>query len=379
MSRITNNSHDGSIGGDNGSNKNKNLLNTWFPTTLNPVIFSAPMYGTATGALAAEVSKAGGFGFIPAGYDYSPSSPQLSVMSQELDTARSILGLSGEELPVGVGFLLCHSSVSYLIETTIPVLNQHRPQAVWLFAPRDKDLASGLIKRIVEALRGEGYKVFFQVGTVASARQALGDGADVVVAQGADAGGHQFVGGAGLVGLVPEVLEMVETEFGEEKRRKEGRERVVVVAAGGVVEGRGMAGALALGAEGVAMGTRFIMAKEANTPECRRKLIAETVDGGPATFKHPVMDQIQATGIWPSVFDGRAIVNTAIQDFQNGVSLEENITLCKEARAVGDVSREFTWAGTGVGLVKDVQPAGDIVKEVREGAIARIKRLQNLL
>lgn len=79
----------------------------------------------------------------------------------------------------------------------------------------------------------------YQVGTVASARQAVRDGADIVVAQGVDAGGHQFASGAGIVSLVPEVVEMVEREF-------PGRE-VVVIAAGGISDGRGVAGALALG------------------------------------------------------------------------------------------------------------------------------------
>lgn len=80
--------------------------------------------------------------------------------------------------------------------------------------------------------------IFFQVGTVAAARQAVRDGADAVVCQGVDAGGHQFVGGAGVVSLVVEVGDMLEAKGGRE---------VVVVAAGGIVDGRGVAAALALG------------------------------------------------------------------------------------------------------------------------------------
>jgi nitronate monooxygenase len=121
----------------------------------------------------------------------------------------------------------------------LPILHTHRPRAVWLFAPRPEDVADGTIATIVGALREMGVVVMFQVGTVASARQAVRDGAEVLVVQGADAGGHGFVGGAGVVSLVPEVVDMV----GEEGRAGE----VVVVAAGGVADGRGVAAGLALG------------------------------------------------------------------------------------------------------------------------------------
>ena len=83
--------------------------------------------------------------------------------------------------------------------------------------------------------------VFFQVGTVKDARKAVEDGADVIVAQGIDAGGHQLAQGSGIVSLVPEVVDMIEKEF-----KPKGRE-VVVVAAGGVADGRGVASALGLG------------------------------------------------------------------------------------------------------------------------------------
>jgi len=78
-----------------------------------------------------------------------------------------------------------------------------------------------------------------QVGTVGAARQAVKDGADVVVAQGVDAGGHQFASGAGVISLVPEVRTMLDTEFPDRD--------VALVAAGGIVDGRGVAAALTLG------------------------------------------------------------------------------------------------------------------------------------
>ncbi|GAB1316255.1 hypothetical protein MFIFM68171_06465 [Madurella fahalii] len=353
-------------------------LNKLFPHTQNPVIISAPMLGTSNGALAAEVSKAGGLGIIPGGYDFSSSS-QLTALSTELYTARTLLSpylpsaSAAPTIPVGVGFILGHPSLStHFLDAALPVLRAHRPAAVWLFAPRQEDVESGVIRRVVAALRAEGFIVLFQVGTVASARRAVEDGADVLIVQGVDAGGHQFAwGGAGVVSLVPEVVDMLEGLEGG--RGKE----VAVVAAGGLVDGRGVAAAMALGAEGVVMGTRFIAAEEAWSAGWLRKIILETADGGPSTVKTTVLDDIQGTPIWPSVYDGRAVIGKSWQDHAAGMSLDENIRLYKEAAEAGDVSRKIIWAGTGVGLVKEVRPAGDIVKEAREAAIQTLRKLQS--
>lgn len=181
----------------------------------------------------------------------------MTALAKELTTARTLLlpasaasaappGPSrSSPLPVGVGFILAHpSAASHFLASALPVLREHRPAAVWLFAPRPEDLVSGSVADIVAALRGEGFTVAFQVGSVAAARQAARDGADVLVVQGADAGGHQSAfecGGAGVVSLVPEVVDMLEAEFPAAPRE------VAVVAAGGIVEGRGVAAALALG------------------------------------------------------------------------------------------------------------------------------------
>lgn len=122
------------------------------------------------------------------------------------------------------------------------------PQAVWLFAPDPAaavSAASGQQRAhadIIEACHDRGIKVFVQVGNVAAAREALQDGADVLVAQGVDAGGHQFVAGAGIVSLVPEVKAMV-----AEEGKAVGNREVVVVAAGGIADGSAVVGAIALG------------------------------------------------------------------------------------------------------------------------------------
>ncbi|KAK0666344.1 putative 2-nitropropane dioxygenase [Cercophora samala] len=335
-----------------------------FPNTQNPVVFSAPMLGTANGTLAAEVSKAGGFGFIPAGFNFDPASSSggpdhLGQLSKELAIARKLLDLEQATLtavPVGVGFILCHeSTASHFVETAIPLLQEHSPQAVWLFAPRPEDVEAGVIKEIIEKLHDNGFVVFYQVGTVKAVKEAVRDGADVIVAQGTDAGGHQFVRGAGTMSFLREVVEVVRGE-----NERSGRE-VSVVGAGGIVDGRG-----------------FILAQEATTPAYKQELIAKTTDGASSTFKHTVMDDIQGTTIWPKIYDGRAIVGDSVEDHINGVPTEENIRLFKEAAEKGETNRMITWAGSAVGLVNKIQPAGEIVKEVREEALHRIRELQTL-
>lgn len=112
------------------------------------------------------------------------------------------------------------------------------PQAVWLFAP-DPAAPHRAHPDIVDACHDHGFKVFVQVGTVAAAREAARDGADVIVAQGVDAGGHQFAAGAGVVSLVPEIRVMLDDEF-------MGKD-IALVAAGGIAHENAVVAAIALG------------------------------------------------------------------------------------------------------------------------------------
>ncbi|KAI6390674.1 hypothetical protein MCOR23_009431 [Pyricularia oryzae] len=320
------------------------LLKKWFPHTEAPVIISAPMLGIATGTLAAQVTKAGGLGMVPGGYDVTPGSTQLAELDAELSTVRQVLGLqtSSDPLPVGIGFICCHEIVDKHFggRGLADLVAKHRPAAVWLFAPEPDAGYEKLVRAARDAAAAAGYevKVFAQVGTVADARRAVAAGVDVVVAQGVDAGGHQFAVGSGIVGLVPEVRDMVDDEF-------PGKE-VAVVAAGGIADGRGVAAALALGAEGAVMGTRFLVADEAKTADWQRKMVLETRDGGLNTNKSVFHDQLRGTdSLWPPFYDGRAIVTDSYRDHRVGVSLEENKKRFNQAKESGDnSSRGVVWS-----------------------------------
>ncbi|KAL8357978.1 hypothetical protein RB598_002660 [Gaeumannomyces tritici] len=370
-----------------------NPLQKWFPNTEAPLIISAPMLGFANGTLAAEVSKAGGLGMVPGGYDFAPGSDQMSKLDAELGTARAALGLGANDgpAPVGVGFILTRAAAGAekdFANAVAAVVARRQPAAVWLFAPpppddnNDDNAAEGAVgqaglikavRRAAAAAAKAAYDVcvFVQVGTVAAARRAAREGADVIVAQGVDAGGHQFAVGSGVVGLVPEVRDMLDAEFA-------GR-RIGLVAAGGIADGRGVAAALALGADGAVLGTRFLVSNEASTPEWQRKLYLETKDGGLTTNKSDFHDQVRGTiDIWPAFYDGRAIISQSYRDHLAGVSGEEVISRYDAAGATGDKSRMVSWAGSAIGLVNEALPAGEIVVKVREQARSRLRTLQPL-
>lgn len=154
-----------------------------------------------------------------------------------------------------------------------------------------------MIKSIGPVGQEWGLKLVVQVGSVAAARQAARDGADIIVAQGTDAGGHQWASGAGIISLVPEISDMLKDEFADRE--------IGLWAAGGIADGRGVAAALALGAEGAVLGTRvssrrldgmrpdystdariqYMVATESLAQDFKRQAIIATTDGGANTVK----------------------------------------------------------------------------------------------
>ncbi|KAL6921867.1 hypothetical protein FSST1_005893 [Fusarium sambucinum] len=330
-----------------------------FPWATSPLISNAPMLGIATPRMAAEVTKAGGLGFLPCMAFIEPDSEHVNRLADHFDEVRALLGAdhsSDSTLLVGASFITSHSSISYFEETALPLIAKNRPAAVWLFAP-DGDLKPH--SKIIHSLKRLEHPpvVFVQVGNVAVAREAVEDGADVLVTQGVDAGGHQFRQGSGIVSLVPEVRNMLNREFPSRG--------ISIVAAGGIADGRGVAGALALGAEGVVMGTKFTIAPESNYPEIRKQKVLEAVDGGVSTFKYMFLPTSRRLNTY------MFIAGASLEECQR--SLKEDYDE-EEARYIIN-----TWAGTGVGLINKVQPAGEIVREVREEAKREIQRATGLV
>ncbi|KAL7824012.1 inosine monophosphate dehydrogenase [Trichoderma gracile] len=359
-----------------------NKFQQWFPWTEAPVIVNAPMAGAVGPELAAEVSKAGGLGFLGCIAEVSENSPQVAKLDADLTKIRHLLGsppsssatTPSGHLRVGAGFLTCHPSITNFAATALPIIKKHKPAAVWLFAPHEHIRPQGEIIRLLKGLgreedgAAEAPKVFVQVGNVAAAREAIADGADAVVCQGTDAGGHQFRRGMGVVPLLGETRRLVdEGGYGE---------AVCVLAAGGIADGKAVAAMLTLEADAVVLGTRFTVAKESLVPDFRKKIILEASDGAVSTLKSPFNDDIADSDLWGSLYDGRAVVGPIHEKFLAGASLDECRRGLREEHSPQEAARLInTWAGAAIGLVRKEQPAGEIVREVREEARQAIRKV----
>lgn len=135
------------------------------------------------------------------------------------------------------------------------------------------------------------------------------------------------------------------------------------------MDGRGVAAALTLGASGVCMGTRFLASPEAAISEGYRNAVVQADDGGVKTARTTLYDRLRGTSGWPDIYNGRGVLNQSFRDHERGMSEEENKKLYEEATQLGDEGwgekgRMTTYAGTGVGLIHRVIPAGEIVREV---------------
>lgn len=170
--------------------------------------------------------------------------------------------------------------------------------------------------------------------------------------------------GAGVISLIPETLDALE---------KAGIGNIALVAAGGISDGRAAAAALTLGAQGVVMGTRFLAAHETRVhPEYQAAVIAAQ-DGGQSTVRAKVFDELKGPNQWPKVYDGRSIHTASYDDLKQGVHIDDIRKRHAEAAKTKDAgfssqptqARAAEWAGTGVGLVRKVQSAAEIVEEVR--------------
>ena len=331
-------------------------LNKAYPWTQSPLIASAPMRLISLAPLAFAVSKAGGLGFLAAGTDVTNLKKELQEVA-DLLAQSPFPGSSPDPLPIGVGFI----NFGVELETAMEALREHIPAAVWFFAPRENIDLVEWTKRMRNMSKGKT-KIWIQIGTVTDAIEvARSCHPDVLVVQGADAGGHGLAQGAGIMSLLPEVADSL---------RSIGMESIPLVAAGGIVEGRGTAACLALGGHGVVMGTRFLASKEANIAKGYQDDVLRTNDGGRNTVRTSVYDTLRGTD-WPRQYNGRGIINHSYLDAQNGMVMDENKRLYQEALQKGDLGwgqsgRVTAYAGAGVGLVKKVKCAKEIIDEVRQ-------------
>ncbi|EEQ84535.1 oxidoreductase [Blastomyces dermatitidis ER-3] len=334
-----------------------------------PAIISAPMLFIASPNLAISVTRAGGLGFIGAGFDVSKLE---SLLTQAAELA------SASSSPPIPNYNKDDPATSPIPIGALPILAKHTPAALWLFAAHDPDPAANYAAwaREVRRATNNRTRIWIQVGSVADALEVADKAQpDVLVVQGSDAGGHGLARSASIVALVPEVKDAL---------TRAGHGGIPLVAAGGIADGRGVAAALCLGAAGVVMGTRFLACAEAAVARGYQAEVLRVEDGGVNTARTTVYDTVRGYNEWPARYDGRGVVNDTLRDNEAGMDDAENQRLYKEEMAKGDEGwgpkgRMTTYAGTGIGLVREVKSAEEIVKGVVTEARGILERVRGRL
>lgn len=300
-------------------------------------IISAPMAGTAGAELAAAVSAAGGFGMI------GGSAGDADWLRGQIRAVRE-----RTQNPFGVGFI---SSAPGLDQLVAVALEERVAAISHSFADPTPYIA---------AAHAAGVRVLVQVQTVAQAMVAARAGADIVAAQGTEAGGH--TGHTGIMALLPAVVDAVGG--------------VPVLAAGGIADGRGLAAALMLGAQGAWIGTRFVASREAlGDARLKERVVAASADD---TILSKVYDLV-GQAPFPREVGHRLLRNEFLttwtgRDEEVIARRDELRRQIADAEQAGDQRVTGVGAGVAAGLVHSVEPAGEIVRRIVAEAESILRR-----
>ena len=298
-------------------------------------ILLAGMGGVSTAPLVAAVSQAGGLGVIGAA-TMSPDD-----LRREIRHTRELT-----DLPFAVDLLA-------------PIPDMIRDAIQVVFDEEVKIFVAGLAvpSEFIDEMHQRGMTVVVMCGKVRHAQKSEAGGADVVVAQGTEAGGH--TGEVGTMALVPQVVDAV---------------RIPVLAAGGLADGRGLVASLALGAQGAVFGTRFIAAPESQAAEGYRQAIVEAHDDDTVrtrsyTGKPARVIRNQRTDEWEAKAD-------EIQPFpiQAGISIREGVMDYMGRTNQFDRERTALLAGQSAGLINEVKPAAEIFQDIVREAEETMRR-----
>ena len=305
----------------------------------HPVLL-APMAGVSGGALAAAVSEAGGLGLIGGGYG------DADWLTREFDAAGAAR--------VGVGFITW--SLAHQPELLDLALD-HDPAALML--------SFGNFKPFLHRIRDAQTKLIVQVQTLDQAREAVDAGADVIVAQGTEAGGH---GGArATLPFVPAVVDIAQD--------------TPIVAAGGIADGRGLAAALALGASGVLCGTAFFASDESLANKNAKQAAVRA--SGDNTERSSVFDMARGLD-WPANWNLRTMRNSFTEQWRmdmDGLSqnLAQQQARFNAASDTGDMDVAAVIVGEAVDLIRSREPAQATLHRMISQAEHRLRRVGQLV
>jgi enoyl-[acyl-carrier protein] reductase II len=307
----------------------------------HPVML-AGMGGVSYSELAAAVSNAGGFGCLGA------STMGHEHMNAEIAAVRD--ATAGK--PFGVDLLT--AVPQDLVKKVEDIIDGGATAFV---------AGLGVPREVVELCHQRGVLVVNMCGKVRHAVDAVAAGCDIVVAQGTEAGGH--TGRIATMALVPQVVDAV-------------GDQVPVVAAGGIVDGRGLAAALSLGADGVWVGTRFIATPEARSVAgYKDRLLATAEDGTTVSRAYTGKTcRVVANSYTQSYEDGEREIQPFPGQFVQSMNDGVNHLGGDEATPDIDTEREFYPAGQGVGAIDSLVPAGELVQQFVDEADAVLAKLR---
>ncbi len=297
------------------------LLNITYP------ILQGGMAWVATHSIAAAVSNAGGLGIIAAGH--APS----EWVREEIRACKA-----KTDKPFGVNVMLLSPHVDEVIQVVIE-------EGVKVVTT-----GAGNPGKYMDALKAAGVKVIPVVPSVALAKRMERSGADAVIAEGCESGGH--IGELTTIALVPQVVDAV---------------NIPVIAAGGIADGRGMAAAFMLGAQGVQIGTRFLVAKECAIPDAykQRVIKASDIDAvvtGRSTG-HPVRSlRNQLT---------RAFSKLEKEGADQEALDQLGVGALRRAAVEGDINHGSVLAGQISGMITKEQTTKEIIDEIMSGVKER--------
>lgn len=298
-------------------------------------ILSAPMALAGGGALAAAVTRAGGLGLVGGGYG------DAVWIAQEFAAAGNT--------QVGCGF------ITWSMAKKPELLTQalaHKPAALMLSFGDPRPFAG--------EIAAAGVPLICQCQSLAHVRHAIEAGAAIIVAQGTEAGGHGAT--RATLPFVPEAADLIARESPD----------TLLVAAGGIADGRGLAAALMLGADGVLAGTRFWASREAMVHE--RHHAAALAATGDQTVRSSLPDIARQLD-WPKPFDIRVSDNAFIASWAGRDAVLKDAIATegpayREAFMAGDPDKAAVIFGEAAGLITDIPSAGEIVERMVAEAVA---------
>ena len=329
-------------------------LNTRFAQRfqLTTPIALAPMALATGGALAAACAQAGALGLVGGGYG------DLAWTQREYQLAQTLLKDDSAALKrLGCGF------ITWKLDENAEALDWVLAQA-----PRAVMLSFGDPRPYAQRIKACGASLICQIQRLDQVPLALSAGANVIVAQGGEAGGHgaNALEGRSTFTLVPEVADFLAAHA----------PHTLLLAAGGIADGRGLAAALILGADGALVGSRLWASSESLAATGAKSQATQT--SGDGTARSAVFDILRRKN-WPAPYDFRAIRNDLHRQLENNIAaLQANPDAARAdydaGVKAGDFSRAHATVGEAVGLISDVPPARDLIARMSEQAINTIGR-----